>query len=507
MPDADYEAYDRRTQPAAEPIADPNLAARLTPASAKKTLVTRDGASLDYTVTAGYFDLTEENIGGPLAEDATVKARVFLTQYVADEANDNRTANGDNTRPVIFLFNGGPGSSSAWLHLGLFGPRIVDVVKEDGVTPKRPPYQLRDNPDSPLAFADLVVVDAISTGYSRVATGETADQYHDADVDVEAMTNIIRLWITRNRRWNSPLYIAGESYGVLRGSAVTDRLAIRYGIYLSGLILISSPITLGRMDFAPGTILGNHAFLPTYAAVAHYHGFNADRTLDDVLAEAEHFADTDYLWALNQGHRLTEDKRREIIATYSRLTGLDEAFVDRADLKVTPAQFRAELLRSQSRVVGRNDGRFIGWDRNGLGETPAGDPADQVLRGAFAAGINSYLRQEVGYENDLSYEIDTTRVKPWNVPQNHRRNPFHVLPELSKALRTNRTLRVLYQVGHYDLCTPFWGMISDVALLEIPPELRGNVRVSEFDSGHMIYVDDASRIRESADIRRFVTEE
>lgn len=503
MPDADYEAYDRHTQPANEPIADPNLATRLTPVSVKRTFTTTD-SEIAYTVTAGYFNLTEENIGGQTAEDATVKARVFLTQYVADEVRDH---NGDNPRPVIFLFNGGPGSSSAWLHLGLFGPRIVDVVESDGVTPRRPPYRLRDNPDSPLGFADLVVIDAISTGYSRVATGETADQYHDADVDVEAMTNIIRLWITRNRRWNSPLYIAGESYGVLRGSAVTDRLAIRYGVYLSGLILISSPITPGRMSFDAGSILGAHAFLPTYAAVSHYHGVNANRSLADVLNEAEQFADGEYLWALNQGHRLTSDKRREVIATYARLTGLDESYVDQADLIVTPAQFRAQLLRSQGRVLGRNDGRFTGWNPDGVGETPLSDPADQVLRGAFAAGINSYIRQEIGYENDLSYEIDTTRVQPWKLPQGVRRSPFNALPALSKALRTNRTLRVLYQVGHYDLCTPFWGAISDVALLEIPPELRGNIRISEFDSGHMIYIDETSRIQESADIRKFVTEE
>lgn len=497
------ESIDRVTQEAENPVADGNAAERYKTAVSRKTLHT-DGTDIPYTAIAGYFDLTEENIGGALAQDPSVKAHVFLTQYLADAETDEY---GNNPRPVIFIFNGGPGTSSAWLHLGLFGPRIVDVPGVNGITAAAPPYHLRDNRQSPLAYADLVVIDAISTGYSRVATGEIANQYHDADVDIEAMTNIIRLWITRNRRWNSPLYIAGESYGVLRGSRVAARLAIRYGVYLSGLILVSSPITIGRMDFGPGKFLGVQAFFPSYAAVAHYHGNHSELSLGEVLTKAEEFADTKLLWALNQGHRLDEATRNSIIGTYADLTGLSADFVDHADLLVTPAQFRAELLRSKGEILGQYDARFIGWNADLLAETPESDPTDQVVRGAFAAGINSYLRQELGYENDLSYELDTRRVRPWQV---HERwgggNPGHVIASLSKAIRTNRTLRVLYQVGHYDLCTPFYGAISDVALLQIPAELRGNITISEFDSGHMIYLDEKSRIAQSDDIRRFIVQ-
>lgn len=501
MTDYEWESHDRATTPGENAISDDNAQERLVPAVTRHVLHTEDG-DLPYTAVAGYLDLTEENIGGSRAQEPSVKARVFLTQYLGDTDTDNQ---GNNPRPVIFVFNGGPGTSSAWLHLGLFGPRIVDVLQSDGVTPSAPPYRLRDNPQSPLAYADVVIIDAISTGYSRVVAGEDANQYHHADVDVEAMANIIRLWITRNERWNSPLYIAGESYGVLRGSRVAARLAVRYGVYLSGLILISSPITFGRMGFGPGQFLGVHAFFPTYAAVAHYHGVHPERSLDEVITAAEEFADTQLLWALNRGHRLDASERARVVARYADLTGLPQVLVDQADLLVTPSQFRTELLRSRGVVLGEYDARFTGWNEDRLAREPEADCTDQTVRGAFAAGINSYLRQELEYNNDLSYELDTTRVKPWRMDSGVHRNPFHVIGALGEAMRANRTLRVLYQVGHYDLCTPFYGAVSDVALLPIPEELRGNITVNEFDSGHMIYLDETSRIAQSRQIHDFVT--
>lgn len=500
MTDYKWESQDRATAVSENAIRDDNAQERLAPAVTRHVLHAENG-DLQYTAVAGYLDLTEENIGGSLAQEPSVKARVFITQYVGDADTDDH---GNNPRPVIFVFNGGPGTSSAWLHLGLFGPRIVDVLQSDGVTACPPPYHLRENPQSPLACADVVVIDAISTGYSRVVPGEDANQYHHADVDVEAMTNIIRLWITRNERWNSPLYIAGESYGVLRGSRVAARLAVRYGVYLSGLVLISSPITFGRMGFGPGSFLGAHAFFPTYAAVAHYHGNHPELSMKEVLSEAEEFADTKLLWALNQGHRLDTSTRATIVARYADLTGLSRDVVEQANLSVTPQQFRTELLRSRGVVLGEYDARFTGWNEDQLSRVPEADFTDQAVRGAFAAGINSYLRQDLEYKNDLNYELDTTRVRPWRTPSDFHRNPFHVIGALAEAMRVNRSLRVLYQVGHYDLCTPFYGAVSDVALLPIPEELRGNITVHEFDSGHMIYLDEESRIIQSRQIRDFI---
>jgi carboxypeptidase C (cathepsin A) len=484
------------------PIIDPNAETRLTTVTTEHVLKTANG-ELPYTTTVGYFDLVQENIGGDVAVEASVKARIFLTQY---KARVDAEAGKPNPRPVIFVFNGGPGSSSVWLHLGLFGPRIVRAVQADGTTPLRPPYELVDNPDSPLAVADLVLIDPTSTGLSRVAPGVKADIFHGVDEDIESIADLIRLWVSRNARWGSPIYIAGESYGVLRGSKLAERLATRYGIYLNGLILISSPISGGPMSFAPGDILGAHAFLPPYAAVAWYHGKHPGKTLVEVVAEAQEFADTEFLWALNQGHRLSGEDRLRITVRFARLTGLSEEYVARANLIVDKRRYYAELLRDRGLVVGEIDGRFTGWNSEGNAETYNADPVEQVLTGAFASGINQYLRNELGYENDLSYEIITERVRPWRGPKDPFRQGFTALGQLSTALRTNRNLRVLYQLGYFDLCTPYWGAVSDVAKLQIPPELEGNVHVSLFASGHMIYVDEKSRIAESEDIKRFVKE-
>lgn len=488
--------------PQAAPILDPNAAVRLQSVTTDHVLKTSKG-NLPYTATVGYFDLVQENIGGELAAEATVKARIFLTEYKAKvDLKEEQT----NLRPVIFVFNGGPGSSSVWLHLGLFGPRIVQAVEADGTTPVQPPYKLVDNPNSPLEVADLVLIDPTSTGLSRVVPGEKSDIFHGVDEDIESIADLIRLWVTRNARWGSPLYIAGESYGVLRGSKLSERLAKRYGIYLNGLILISSPITGGPMSFAPGDILGAHAFLPPYAAVAWYHGKHPERTLEDVVAEAEDFADNEFLWALNQGHRLSDEDRVHVTAKFASLTGLSVDYVERANLIVPKQRFYAELLRSEGKNVGEIDGRFTGWNADGNGETYDQDPVEQIITGAFASGINQYLRNELGYENDLSYEIITERVRPWKGPKDPFRQGFTALGQLSAAIRTNRRLKVLYQLGYFDLCTPYWGAVSDVAKLQIPRELQSNVRVSRFRSGHMIYIDEQSRIAEAEEIKHFVSE-
>ncbi|MCH4160363.1 MAG: hypothetical protein LKF41_05900 [Bifidobacterium sp.] len=465
---------------------------------------TGEKAQIAYTATAGYQELVEETISDGYTQEPRNSGHVFLTTYEADREHDEGGVSSGG-RPVIFAFNGGPGTSSAWLHLGLLGPRIVEPFAEGSTHPKAAPYTLLDNRLSPIAYADIVIIDAISTGYSRTANGEQADHFHESHVDVLTFSEIIREWVTQHERWSDPLYIVGESYGVLRASAVADYLARRDGIYISGLVLISSPITLGRMDFNPGSILGSHAFLPSYAAVAHYHGFNANRTLEEVVAEAEDFADTQYLWALNQGNRLSETQRSSIIATLSRLTGLQSSYIDQANLIIEPGHFRAELLRKNKQSIGRYDGRITGSDEDQNNTTPESDATEQAVRGVFAAGINSYLREELKYKNDLAYNLDTDQVRPWRIPADQTLNPFNALRPLARVLRTNVNLRVLYQLGKYDLCTPFWGAQSDVSLLHIPQESRQSIEIHTFNSGHMIYLDPASREIELTQIRQFIT--
>ncbi|MDR1512862.1 MAG: peptidase S10, partial [Propionibacteriaceae bacterium] len=324
------------------------------------------------------------------------------------------------------------------------------------------------------------------------------------DEDVQQVAHVIRLWTSRHDRWASPLYVAGESYGVLRGTKVADLLSREHGLYLAGLILISSTLGGDGMRFGPGAILSTPAFLPTYAAVAHYHGLHPGETLADVVAEAEDYASGDLLRVLARGHRLPAPERDEAIQKLSRLTGLSARYLDSVNLKVDKRRFYAELLRERGLTVGEIDGRFTGWNPDGVGEVAEHDPTDQAIRGAFGAGVNHYLRHELGYKNDLPYGLISDRVQPWRGPKNHFLG-FDSVGALSRALRTNAHLRVQYHLGYYDVCTPYWGAETDLAQLEVPRSELSRIEVVHYESGHMIYLDEASRVKELADIERFVT--
>src|SRR4051812_48516871 len=277
-----------------------------------------------------------------------------LTSYTLDGVPP------DSRRPVTFAFNGGPGSSSIWLHLGLLGPRRV--VSGDAGDLAAPPYGLVDNAETLLQHSDLVFIDPVSTGYSRTVEGENPGDYHGFTRDLESVGEVIRLWTSRNGRWMSPKFLAGESYGTLRAAGLAEHLQSRYGMYLNGLMLISSVLDFTTLDFNENNDVAYALFLPTYAAIAHYHGLHGDRPLDEVLADAEEFASRDYPWALARGHRLTADERAATVTRLAALTGLSEDFVDRVDLRVEHIRFFTELLRSERRIVGRLDGRFTSWD-------------------------------------------------------------------------------------------------------------------------------------------------
>jgi carboxypeptidase C (cathepsin A) len=450
---------------------------------------------LAYTAKAGRIVLRKEIVKDGKSEGHKAKAEVFLTSYTLDDADPG-------TRPVTFAFNGGPGSSSIWLHMGLLGPRRVLSGDVDDLVP--PPYGLADNPETLLTHSDLVFIDPVSTGYSRVAGGEETKDFHGFKGDIESVGEIIRLWVSRHQRWLSPKFLAGESYGTLRAAGLAAHLQDRHGLYLNGLLLISSVLDLGTLQFSEGNDLPYSLYVPTYAAIAHYHGLHGERPLDDVLADAEDFAAKELPWALARGARLSTQDRAATVATLASLTGLSESYVDRVNLRIEHVRFFTELLRDRGLTVGRMDGRFTTWEPDGGREHMSDDPSISRVVGAYAASFNHYVRAELGYENDLPYEIiSEDTFKAWSYSDFEGRS-VSVVDSVSAAMRANPHLRVHVAFGHYDGATAYFAAEHVLAHLRIPEELRENLDTAYYPAGHMMYVHEPTRVQQSKDLAKFV---
>lgn len=457
--------------------------------------VSTDGGELAYTTQTGRIVLRKEVLTDGKFEGHRPKAAVFLTSYALDDADAG-------SRPVTFAFNGGPGSSSAWLHLGLFGPRRV--LSGDVDSPQPPPYALADNAETLLAHTDLVFIDPVSTGYSRAAEGEKPEDYHGFTGDVESVGEIIRLWTSRNGRWLSPKFLAGESYGTLRAAALAEHLQTRHGMYLNGLMLISAVLDLGTLDVGSDNDRPHPLFLPTYAAIAHYHGLHGDRPLSDVLAEAEAFAERDYPWALARGARLSPDERASIVERLAAITGLSADYVDRANLRIEHIRFFTELLRDRRQIVGRLDARFAGWDTDYALERFSEDPSMTAIMGAYTAAFNHYVRSNLGYANDLPYEVINMNAHgAWSFKEFEGKH-ISVIDKLSSVMRANPHLKLHVSFGYTDGATPFYAAEHTLAQLRIPEALHGNITRSHYPAGHMMYVHEPTRVRQSADLAAFV---
>ncbi len=449
---------------------------------------------LRYTVTTGRMVLRKEGQTDDKFDGPQPKAEVFVTAYTAD-------CDDPVSRPVTFAFNGGPGSSSVWLHLGLLGPRRVLMGDVGALLP--PPYGLGDNAQTLLAHSDLVFIDPVSTGFSRVVKGEKPGDFHGYGGDIESVGEMIRLWTTRNGRWLSRKYLCGESYGTTRAAGLARYLQERYGMYLNGLMLISAILDFGSVKFGGGNDDPYALYLPTYAAIAHYHGKHRDRSLRAVLDEAEEFARRDYPWALAQGTRLSADERNGFCARLAELTGLSADYIDRVDLRPEHVRFLTELLRDRRLVVGRIDGRFTGWDTDYGREIWSNDPSIAAITGPYTAALNHYVRAELGYASDLPYEVLTDRVQPWSYSEFENQHVF-VLDKLAAAMRANPHMRVHVACGYHDAATPYFAAEHSFAHLAIPAELTANIDFSYHEAGHMMYLHEPSRLAQSEQLAAFV---
>jgi carboxypeptidase C (cathepsin A) len=456
--------------------------------------ITIDGAELAYTVTTGRMVLRLEGHTDDKFDGQKARAEVFVTAYTVDSDDPG-------SRPVTFAFNGGPGSSSVWLHLGLLGPRRVIMGDAGNLLP--PPYGLADNEQTLLRHSDLVFIDPVSTGFSRAVKGEKSKDFHGYGGDIESVGEVIRLWTTRNGRWMSPKYLCGESYGTTRASGLSRYLQERYGMYLNGLMLVSAVLDFGTHEFEGGNEDPYALFLPTYTAVAHYHGKLGDRPLREVLDEAEAYAERDYPWALLRGSRLSAEDRAAVASRLAELTGLSADYLDRVNLRPEHVRFLTELLRDRRQVVGRIDGRFTGWDTDYGRERWSSDPSIDAITGPYTAAFNHYVRAELGYSSDLPYEVLTGRVRPWSYKEFENAYVF-VLDKLAAAMRTNPHMRVHVDCGYHDLATPYFAAEHSFAHLAIPAELFENIEYTYYEAGHMMYVHEPSRLAQSEALAAFV---
>lgn len=450
-----------------------------------------DGASIAYVATAGRLTLRDYE-GKP-------KAKVFFVSYT-------RPGQDPSTRPVTFAFNGGPGSSSVWLHLGALGPRRVLLGDEGEALP--PPYRLVDNEATWLDLTDLVFVDPVSTGYSRPVEGEKASQFHGLDEDVSWVGEFVRTYVTRYRRWGSPKFLAGESYGTTRAAALAGHLQDALGMYVNGVVLVSTVLDFSTIRFDQGNDAPYWLFLPSYTASAWFHRrlepALQQQDLPRVLAEVESWARTEYLQALARGADLPADQLEQVARRLARYTGLPVDFVRRARLRISGALFQKELLREQGKTIGRFDARYTGDDRTDVGATPSYDPSYSAVQGAYTAAINIHVREALGYESDHPYEILTGRVHPWSFPANNRY--VSVGERLRDAMVKNPGLHVLVASGYYDLATPYFAADHTVSHLGLDPERRARVKQTYYRAGHMMYLRRADLVQLKRDVAEFYSE-
>lgn len=458
------------------PAATKNEVAMIPDASYRPVLVTNSvtiaGERVTYIAETGMLPV--------LKADGTSRASIFFVAYTRQgQANEA-------TRPVMFCFNGGPGSASVWLHLGALGPRRAKM-NPDGSQPA-PPYGLVDNEFSVLNTSDLVFIDPVATGFSRAAKDEKPDDFFGDTADLDSIGEFIRLWTTRHGRWLSPKFLCGESYGVFRAAGLADHLRGRYGMYLNGLVLVSGVLDFATLSGETGNDLPYPLYLPAYTAAAHYHkklppDLQAD--LDKALAESRAFAHGEYVAALQAGADLPAAERKKIVAKLARLTGLPPRVIEDNRLRIDPGVFRKQLLHDEGLILGAYDARLTGRDGDPAATGPEFDPSSAAVMGPFSAAMNAYVRGELKFEDDLPYEI-LAGVQPWNYGA-HNNYP-NASDRLASVMNQNPYLKILVCGGRCDLVCPIDTIRHSLEHMPLAEEYRKNVTFAEFDAGHMMYI-------------------
>ena len=462
------------------------------PVVTQHALTLGGGRLLKYSVTTGLMPLKNEQ--------GETEANVFFMAYVVDRPG------GPPKRPLTFSFNGGPGSSSVWLHLGALGPKRVKML-DDGAMPA-PPYELVDNEHTWLDLTDLVFIDPVGTGYSRATKPELGKKFWGLQGDLDSVGEFIRLYLSRYERWGSPLFMVGESYGTTRAAGLSG-LLVDKGVAFNGIMLVSSILNFQTARFVKGNDTPYPLFLPTYAATAWYHKkVPADLQAKPVKAfldEVRGFAGGEYTSGLAKGDRLAAAERASLLEKLSRYTGLEKTWLDATDLRIEIQHFCKELLRGEKRTVGRLDSRFKGIDEDAAGERPDFDPSMAAIRPPYTAALNDHVRRSLGYKSDLEYYILGGGIgQPWDFGR-----AGAGFPDTSEALRSafskNPSMRVFVASGYYDLATPFFATEYTLSHMGLDPTQRARISTAEYEAGHMMYIHVGELARLKKDVAAFIS--
>lgn len=472
------------------------------PPSASKGSVLVGKKSMLYEASAGFIpvvcNMSDTHKGEP-------DAAVFLTSYTLQtKGNAVKAAE----RPLLFAFNGGPGSASIWFHLGALGPKRV-TINDDGTMPP-PPYEVQDNPHTWFEHFDLVFVDPPQTGYSLTASDAARKQMLSVDGDVEALAEAIRIHLTRTQRWGSPIYLAGESYGTTRVAALADKL-LDLGIALTGVVLVSCAMDIQPLDFEGKNDLAYALFVPAFAATAQYHGKlkgALGKSGTAARAAAEAFVTDEYLAALHQGARLPAAKRKEVARRLSELIGINAQVIEDNDLRISNITFFAELLREEGKIVGRLESRVTGPMGAKKSRAWEFDPGIEALVGPYTMAAHAYFSETLGVKTDQKYAVfSEVALKEWSWLQGQSKGNSYTTTShlLARALRRNPHLKVLVASGYYDLGTPYSASDWSLAHLDLTPEVMARITHHYYDAGHMMYTRMADLLKLKADLKSWLT--